>query len=484
MTPPSWEGLGRVITWETSVMGGELHKVRDDAEAWGVSPDGSSIAETRADKHGLGPMHELWVMGIDGTYPRKLLDAGDQTNVESVQWSPDGTRLLYVKSEEGGARRSIEIRDVKSGNSHVVLSNPQLGEIYWLRDGRVLYTMTEPAANTYTCNYWVARIDKRTGAFASEPTQLTHYSGFGVEFTSATADSKKLVFEKRSPESAVYVADVEAGGTRITPPKHLGLTKGVEYPNGWTADSNEVVFTSDRDEKLGIYRQSLSGGPARPVLVEKSGEFGFPRPSPDGHWLLIERQSPGTVPGTHIDLLRVPMTGGPEELIAKDVYNPPTCAAPTIQLCAYTKTEKNELIFTSFDPQLKQRRELGRFKMDPNFKGTYGMLSPDATRISILQPGTGDLYLLNLKTQKLQHIIVKHWNNFVTMDWAADGKGLYMFSLQPGGVLLHVDLHGNAQVLWEPGGEHVVWALPSPDGKHVAMPVSSSNLNVWMIENF
>ena len=122
--------------------------------------------------------------------------------------------------------------------------------------------------------------------------------------------------------------------------------------------------------------------------------------------------------------------------------------------------------------------------MDPNFKGTYGMLSPDATRISILQPGTGDLYLLNLKTQKLQHIIVKHWNYFVTMDWAADGKGLYMFSLQPGGVLLHVDLHGNAQVLWEPGGEHVVWALPSPDGKHVAMPVSSSNLNVWMIENF
>jgi len=483
MTPPSWEGLGRVTTWEASVMGGELHKVRDDAEAWAVSPDGFSVAETRVNKHELGSMHELWVTGIDGAHPQKLLDAGDQTNVESVQWSPDGTRLLYVKSEEDGARRSIEIRDLKSGNSHVVLSNPQLGEIYWLRDGRVLYTMTDPAANTYTCNYWVARIDKKTGAFASQPTQLTHYSGFGVEFTSATADSKKLVFEKRSPESAVYVADVEAGGTRITPPKHLGLTKGVEFPNGWTVDSNEVVFTSNRDETLGIYRQPLSGGPAQPMLIDKTGEFGFPRPSPDGHWLLIEHNS--AAPHSGPDLYRVPLTGGHEELIARDVYDVPTCANPSTQLCAYAKTEKNELVFTSFDPRLKQRRELGRFKIDPYFKGIYAWaLSPDATGISILEPGTGNLYLLNLTTHKLKHIIVKHWNNFVTLDWAADGKGLFMFCLQPGGVLLHVDLHGNAQVLWEPGGEHVVWALPSPDGKHVAVPLSSSNLNVWMMENF
>jgi len=178
------------------------------------------------------------------------------------------------------------------------------------------------------------------------------------------------------------------------------------------------------------------------------------------------------------------MTGGPEELIARDIWALTSCAAPSKPVCAYAKKENNELIFTSFDPQLK-RRELGRFTMDPKLKENYGwMLSPDATRIAIMRPNTGNIDLLNLKTQALQHIIVKHWNNLVSMDWAADSKGFFMTSLQPGAVLLHIDLRGNAHVLWEPMGERSVWALHSPDGKHVAMPFFYDNVNVWMMENF
>jgi hypothetical protein len=30
----------------------------------------------------------------------------------------------------------------------------------------------------------------------------------------------------------------------------------------------------------------------------------------------------------------------------------------------------------------------------------------------------------------------------------------------------------------------MVWAVPSPDGKHVAMPHFLENANVWMMENF
>jgi Tol biopolymer transport system component len=485
----------RVITWQASVMGGAPHKVRDDAEARSISPDGSSVAATMADgkrsrpritsRHELWRMRELWVMDTDGDNSRKLLDVGDVGNLGSVQWSPDGTKLLYLKSDEHGT--AIEMRDVKSSASHVVFSDPQLRDLYWLRDGRVVYVSADSSFPTKgeTCNYWAARIDERTNAFISKPVQVTHNRGFCIVDTSATADSKRLVFTKLSDENGIYVADVGAGGMRITPPRHLNLTEGVELPNGWTPDSREVVFTSNRNEKWGIYRQPMSGGPAQPVLVEKTPqhEFGFPRPSPDGGWLLIERPTPGTVPGTHSDLLRVPMTGGPEELIARDIYHTPHCAGPPIQLCAYSKKEKNELVFTSFDPQLKQRRELGRFTMDPK-KSFDWALSPDAARIAIFQIATGNLYLLNLKTHALQHIIVKHWSNLVSMDWTADGKGLFMCSLQTGGVLLHVDLHGNAQVLWEPHGDHIFWALPSPDGKHVAINFHLGNANVWMMENF
>jgi Tol biopolymer transport system component len=342
--------------------------------------------------------------------------------------------------------------------------------------------------NGESCNYWVARIDERTNTFASQPVQLTHNRGFCMVDTSATADSKRLVFTKRSEDEGVYVADVEAGGTRITPPRHLSMIQGVEFPNGWTPDSREVLYTSNRDEGWGIYRQPVSGGSAQPVLVEKTAgrraDFGFPRLSPDGGWLLIERPSPGSTLGIHNDLLRVPVSGGPEQLIASDIWGIPNCAAPPIPICAYSKKENNQIIFIGFDPRFKQKRELGRFTfIDP--KAFYGgMLSPDATQIVISRPAAGDIYLLNLQTKALRKIIVKNWTNFVSMDWTADGKGLFVSALQPAGVLLHIDLHGNAQVLWQPGGEQPVWALPSPDGKHVAMPADSVNLNVWMMENF
>jgi eukaryotic-like serine/threonine-protein kinase len=235
---------------------------------------------------------------------------------------------------------------------------------------------------------------------------------------------------------------------------------------------------------MGHLSAAYERGPSSAGAGREDWGIRIPRPSPDGGWLLIERPSAGTVPGTHAgDLLRVPMTGGPEELIARDIYRTPHCAGPPIQLCAYSKKEKNELIFTSFDPRLKQRRELGRFTMDPKESLDWA-LSPDATRIAIVQVTTGNIYLLNLKTHALQHIIVKHWSNLVSMDWTADGKGLFVSSLQTGGVLLHVDLHGNAQVLWEPHGDHMVWAIPSPDGKHVAMYFHLGNANVWMMENF
>jgi hypothetical protein len=82
------------------------------------------------------------------------------------------------------------------------------------------------------------------------------------------------------------------------------------------------------------------------------------------------------------------------------------------------------------------------------------------------------------------HITVKHWSNLMNLDWVPDGKGLFMSAIQPSCVLLHVDLHGNAKVLWEPQGAQMIWALPSPDGHHIAMPFHGESVNAWMIENF
>ena len=96
-----------------------------------------------------------------------------------------------------------------------------------------------------------------------------------------------------------------------------------------------------------------------------------------------------------------------------------------------------------------------------------------------------------------QEIVVKASPKLYSLDWSSDGQGLFVSALVNGGSsLLHLDLQGNAQTLWyskggirEPGdlffsGTLAPRAVPSPDGRHLAIQSQSVSSNVWMIEKF
>jgi len=77
----------------------------DDKEYYGPrwSPDGTHMAYTRADFRDLsckGCPSSIWVANADGGSPR-LLVPGDEGNLESAvsqSWSPDGTRILFLRT--------------------------------------------------------------------------------------------------------------------------------------------------------------------------------------------------------------------------------------------------------------------------------------------------------------------------------------------------------------------------------------------------
>jgi hypothetical protein len=47
-----------------------------------------------------------------------------------------------------------------------------------------------------------------------------------------------------------------------------------------------------------------------------------------------------------------------------------------------------------------------------------------------------------------------------------------------------VDLQGKVRNVLEEKNIRLGWAIPSPDGKRLALWESSGSANVWMIENF
>jgi Tol biopolymer transport system component len=69
--------------------------------------------------------------------------------------------------------------------------------------------------------------------------------------------------------------------------------------------------------------------------------------------------------------------------------------------------------------------------------------------------------------------------------WAADGKSLFVSGYkerEP--VVLHVDMQGNVRLLWEVKGGAGTYAVPSPDGRHLAMQRMTVDGNLWMMESF
>ena len=87
----------------------------------------------------------------------------------------------------------------------------------------------------------------------------------------------------------------------------------------------------------------------------------------------------------------------------------------------------------------------------------------------------------------VREVVVNDWPQLSNVDWSADGEGLFMPSTTSDStpVLLLVDREGKARVIWE-GQKYglLLWAIPSPDGRYVALNLYVGETNVWMIENF
>src|ERR1019366_9437081 len=91
-SPMTWSSRTSSV-WIVSVLGGAPSKLRDNAFAWSVSPDGSSISfGTNEGK--LGP-RQLWLVGPNGEQARKLYDVGEKNAICCLYFFPNAQRVSY-----------------------------------------------------------------------------------------------------------------------------------------------------------------------------------------------------------------------------------------------------------------------------------------------------------------------------------------------------------------------------------------------------
>ena len=471
--------------WTTSLLGGVLREIRDDAAAESVSPDGSLIAFTsNLTKDGA---REIWLMGSNGDQPRKLFDAGDKT-FSTFRWSPDGQRLAYVRPNPPGL--IVESRDLKGGTPTTILSisNADLFHEYvWSSDGRFIYSLEDPDSAGQVCNLWEMRIDTSTGVPDQKPQRLTDWTGFCLGNPSLTSDRKRLAFLRWTRSKwTVYIAGLEDGAKRITSPIPFTLEEGINQATAWTPDSKTVIFKSLREGKWGIYAQSLGSDIDKPIVTGLK-RIGQETPvTPDGKWIIYAELVNPDDPDSRLNVMRVPLSGGLAEpiMISQGGIR---CARSPATLCvvAGPGSDPEEMVFYAFDPMKGKGAELARFNTHSRNDNWGWLFSPDGTRLAVYENSPPRLFVIPLNREETQEIDVRVYSNFNGVRWAADGKGFYGSSrTSRGSVLLYVDLQGNARPLWEQLGSEYALAIPSPNGQHLAMLGMSQNQNISMIDNF
>ena len=484
---------GSSSIWIVSLFGRAPRKIRDDATAWSVSSDGSQIAFTTIPS--LFGSREVWLMTKEGEQAQKLFAATEENSgFARVAWSPDGRRVGYIKFRQVSDKFefSMETRDLSGGSPTVLVTGTLLRDFCWLPDGRLVYSMGEGSLSALDhSNLWEARVNAATGAPVGPARRLTNWAGSNLDHLSATSDGKRLVFQKWLVHFNVHVGELQEGNTRLTPPKKLTFSEALNFPTAWTSDSKAVIFSSDRNGHWGLYKQQLNRDSTETLMTTDDNVVG--RTSPDGKWVLYftlpsqSVSSPDSGTPVPLRLMRMPVTGGPSELVlTARLFNTPWCARSPSTLCAFAEQapDRKELVFTAFDPVRGKGHELARFATDPNADYNWGV-SPDGTRIGIVKIGGNHIYVLPLDGSATRDLTVTGWSALNTFDWSPNGKGFFSSNTTGlGATLLFVDLNGKPHPLWQQKSSSLTWGVPSPDGRHLAVLGQEFSGNMWMIENF
>lgn len=477
-------GSAATSMWIVSILGKTPQKLRDDGDAFSISPDGSTIAfGTNVGQ--LGD-REIWLMDSKGLQERKLYGAPENKAIAGLAWSPEGERAIYF--QRGTTTGELVSRDLRGGPAIPLVQFSDwrnLTHFLWLPDGRLIYARGEDWENRY-CNFWELRIDPQSSKSIGEPRQLTNWPGVCVGETSLTADGKRLAFQRWAKQTTVSNADIEANGARISSTRRLTLNEYVNAAETWTPDSKALIFRSLRDGRLRLFRQRINSDTEEP-LVMGAENVGGSAISPDGSWLFylncgtLGPPCDGTVP-----LMAIPIQGGaPHQVLTSNTYGRPRCVFAPANLCAIAEQSEDgkPLIFTAFDA-LGRGAVIATFETEPAASYMWS-LSPDATRIAILNHRDDRIHIVSLNGKAPREVTIKHGLRAAGVYWAADGKGWFTVTRnQAGIVLLYVDLEGEPHPLWDLKGDTIAYGLPSPDGRHLAIVATARNNNVWLMENF
>lgn len=468
--------------WKLAIVGGQPQQLQNDTGRATISPDGTQIAYLIGE-----PAHEIRIMGPEGEGSRQLLEIEDNA-IWELAWSPDSQWLLYGVGLREGQR--IEVVNIASGETKTVLRDNRLFQnwrgslpFHWSADGRLIYARQDlPPSNNFS-NLWQTRINIETAEISGESSQITRLTGYNFADLSMTADGDRLAFLLEENQQDVYVGELESNNTRLESIRQLTFDQRNDASAGWTADSTEVLFYSNRGVNPSLFRKKVHGGDA--TVISRTGELLISAEmSPDERWILYWQDRDG-IP----NLMRVPADGGAPELVFESSvqadFHCPRSAGAAADCILGERGDNNQYTFRRFDPVYGLGEEIVSIEDRPPFVNWD--LSPDGRLVAVVH-NNGPARVIDLETGTEREISRDGWTLGEFVSWTASGRGLIMDAnpsailFRKGLVYVPLDSDEIYVLRHEPNQWHVQPKV-SPDGRQLAFSLMIFSGNAWMIEN-
>jgi len=402
---PFWSADGTRIfystgggLWSVGVLGGQPQLL---LEAPSPSAAGQRNGTALAILHGVGGDRRLWIAATPASQPVPYRTAPFPekfTRSDSVDFSPDGSKIAVLVEQTSGAGLTFElwILPYPTGQPRIVpgvlrMSPVPFGirRLSWASDGRHVVLQNEfpekPGSHLYSVDTENGDVEAVTSGTGDESMPAVSLDGRRIAFASGHndfdlvqmsltgTDSRRLLATDRSEREPIwsptgsrfaYITNVHGRPElwlRSVPEGWSApvLTGGMEGLEHWYAaerpafspDGQQIAYGVNMGNRHAIWISPTAGGRPVPIDLESPDHHGASW-SPDGNWISYHRLHAGTW-----EVVKAPLVAGKAVRLADGpAGGADTAWSPTGEWIAFADTASILLV----SPDGVQQRLLGK----------------------------------------------------------------------------------------------------------------------------